>query len=90
MTYIDPDGSEINATIRLISTEPSESNWLAVNQVTLQTSERKRRFDVALYCNGMPVSIIELKRAGSEAATVTGAHTQLQTYLREFPRVFRF
>ncbi|GAB3253814.1 type I restriction endonuclease subunit R [Arthrobacter pigmenti] len=90
MTYIDPDGSEVNATIRLISTEPSENEWLAVNQVTLQTSERKRRFDVALYCNGMPVSIIELKRAGSEAATVTGAHAQLQTYLREFPMAFRF
>ncbi|WP_026820618.1 type I restriction endonuclease subunit R [Arthrobacter castelli] len=90
MTYIDADGSEVNATIRLISTEPSENNWLAVNQVTLQTSERKRRFDVVLYCNGMPVSIIELKRAGSEAATVTGAHAQLQTYLREFPMAFRF
>lgn len=76
-------------TIRLLSTEPSENDWLAVNQVTLQTSERKRRFDVILYCNGLPVSIIELKRAGGEAATVTGAHAQLQTYLREFPMTFR-
>ena len=32
----------------------------------------------------MPVSIIELKKAGS-SADVSAAHAQLQTYLREFP-----
>ncbi|MGX1160753.1 type I restriction and modification enzyme subunit R-like protein [Arthrobacter sp. SLBN-100] len=50
----------------------------------------KRRFDVVLYCNGMPVSIIELKKAGSAHADLPGAHAQLQTYLREFPTAFRF
>jgi hypothetical protein len=49
-----------------------------------------RRFDVLLYCNGMPVSIIELKKAGSATADVAAAHAQLQTYLREFPMAFRF
>ncbi|MGI8681237.1 MAG: type I restriction endonuclease subunit R, partial [Mycobacteriales bacterium] len=32
----------------------------------------------------------ELKRAGSAQADVASAHGQLQTYLREFPLVFRF
>ncbi len=38
----------------------------------------------------MPVSIVELKKAGSEHADVASAHAQLQTYLREFPMAFRF
>ncbi|GAA1346993.1 type I restriction endonuclease subunit R [Arthrobacter roseus] len=90
MSYIDSDGQEANPTLRLISAEPSQNEWLAVNQVTLIAGDHKRRFDLVLYCNGLPVSIIELKRAGSTSATVAGAHAQLQTYLREFPLAFRF
>ena len=88
--WIDHDGIEHNPTIRVISTEPSENDWLAVNQVTVRTLDFERRFDVVLYCNGMPVSIIELKKAGSENADVAAAHAQLATYLREFPMAFRF
>jgi type I restriction enzyme R subunit len=61
-----------------------------VNQVTLIRGDYKRRFDLVLYCNGMPVSIVELKKAGSTVADVAAAHAQLQTYLREFPMAFRF
>jgi type I restriction enzyme, R subunit len=85
LTYIDSDGTEANPTIRLISADPDENDWLAVNQVRIVQGDYQRRFDVVLYCNGMPVSIIELKKAGSAAADVAAAHVQLQTYLREFP-----
>ena len=88
--YLDADGTERNPTLRLLSAEESDNNWLAVNQVTLVAGEYRRRFDVVLYCNGMPVSIVELKRAGSRTADVAAAHAQLQTYLREFPLAFRF
>ncbi|MGJ9372526.1 type I restriction endonuclease subunit R [Nesterenkonia sp. CF4.4] len=90
LTYIDSDGSEANPTIHLLSSDPDENDWLAVNQVTLAQGDHKRRFDLVLYCNGMPVSVIELKKAGSTSADVTAAHAQLQTYLREFPMAFRF
>jgi type I restriction enzyme, R subunit len=90
LTYIDSDGNEANPTIRLISQEPDQNDWLAVNQVTLTEGDYKRRFDLVLYCNGMPVSVIELKKAGSAHADLPGAHAQLQTYLREFPMAFRF
>ena len=89
-SYLDADGAEANPSIRLISSDPDQNDWLAVNQVTLRQGDYLRRFDLVLYCNGMPVSIIELKKAGSERATVAGAHAQLQTYLREFPLAFRF
>ncbi|MGO4384666.1 type I restriction endonuclease subunit R [Specibacter sp. RAF43] len=90
LSYIDADGSERNPTIRLISTVADDNDWLAVNQVTLVSREHTRRFDVVLYLNGMPVSAIELKKAGSASADVAAAHAQLQTYLREFPMAFRF
>ncbi|OFI39502.1 DEAD/DEAH box helicase [Arthrobacter sp. SW1] len=90
LSYIDSDGSEVNPTIRLISAEPSENNWLAVNQITLVQGDYRRRLDAVLYLNGMPVSIIELKKAGNLHADVAAAHAQLQTYLREFPMAFRF
>ncbi|WP_420827178.1 type I restriction endonuclease subunit R [Cryobacterium roopkundense] len=89
-SYLDANGAEVNPSIRLISTDPDQNDWLAVNQVTLIQGDVTRRFDLVLYCNGMPVSIIELKKAGSERATVASAYAQLQTYLREFPMAFRF
>lgn len=90
ITYVDDDGRETTPTMRVVSTDPAQDDWLAVNQVTVRRADFLRRFDVVLYCNGMPVSIVELKRAGSGSADVAAAHAQLQTYLREFPLVFRF
>lgn len=90
ITYIDADGAEQTPTIRLVSTEPAENDWIAANQVTIAHGDVERRFDLVLYLNGLPVAMIELKRAGSAQADVAAAHAQLQTYLREFPLAFRF
>jgi type I restriction enzyme R subunit len=90
LTYIDADGRETSPSIRLVSEDPDQNDWLAVNQVTIVHGDHKRRFDLVLYCNGMPVSIIELKKAGAKSADVAAAHAQLQTYLSEFPMAFRF
>lgn len=90
MTYLDADGQEHTPTIRIIGAEESDNEYLAVNQVTIVKGDFKRRFDIVLYCNGMPVSIMELKQAGATHVDISAAHSQLQTYLREFPLAFRF
>ena len=90
ITYIDSDGVEQNPTIRLVSHDVEDNEFLAVNQVTIRSADVERRFDIVLYLNGMPVAIIELKQAGAEQADIASAHAQLQTYLREFPMAFRF
>jgi len=90
ISYIDSEGQERTPTIRLVSADPDENDWLAVQQVTVARADFERRFDIVLYCNGMPVSVIELKRAGSRYADPAAAHEQLKTYLREFPMAFRF
>jgi type I restriction enzyme R subunit len=89
ISYVDADGVEQNPRIRLLGA-PEQNDWLAVNQVTIRQGDLHRRFDVVLYVNGMPLSIVELKKAGSTSTGVAPAHAQLQTYLREFPMAFRF
>ena len=90
ITYIDTDGIEQNPRLRLLGASPEQNNWIAVNQVTVRQGDLHRRFDIVMYVNGMPLSIIELKKAGSASTGVAPAHAQLQTYLREFPTAFRF
>src|SRR5699024_10312801 len=90
LTYLDADGVEHTPTLRVIGADEADNEFLAVNQVTVVRGDSRRRFDVVLYCNGMPVSLMELKKAGSYTADVASAHAQLQTYLREFPLAFRF
>ncbi len=90
ISYVDTDGTEQTPTIRLVSAQDDENEWLAVNQVTVRAGDQERRFDVLLYCNGMPVGVVELKRAGSASADIAAAHAQVQTYVHELPMAFRF
>ena len=90
ISYLDADGVEHNPTIHVVGPIPELNEWLAVNQVTVISGDDKRRYDVVLYLNGMPIVVVELKRAGAEKADLAAAHAQLQTYLAEFPMTFRF
>lgn len=90
ITYVDHEGLRVTPTIRFISADPGKNKYHAVNQVTIRSQERERRFDVVLYVNGMPLSVIELKNAGSRNVTAEMAFNQLQTYVAEFPMAFRF
>ncbi|WP_214401730.1 type I restriction endonuclease subunit R [Pseudonocardia lacus] len=90
VTYVDDSGHEVTPTIRLLAPDPADNDWLVANQVTVRRLDAHRRFDIVAFCNGMPVSIIELKKAGSVAADVAAAHAQLRTYVQEFPEAFRF
>ena len=89
VTWLDNDGVEQNPTIRLVSSEPAENDWLVAQQVKLADAEHHRRFDVVWYLNGLPVVVCELKQAGLANATLASAHAQLGTYLAEFPLAFR-
>jgi len=90
ITYIDGDGRQVNPTIRFLSGDPGKNRYQAVNQVTIRSRDHERRFDVVLYINGLPLAIVELKKAGTKSTSAEGAFNQLQTYLHEFPMAFRF
>ena len=75
---------------RLIDfTDVNANDWLAVNQYTVIEHSNNRRPDVAVFVNGLPLAIIELKNPGDENATLEGAFNQLQTYKDQIPSLFR-
>ena len=68
--------------------EPTNNDWLAVNQVTVVENRNRRRADVVLFVNGLPLGIVELKNPADEDATIRTAWQQLQTYKAELPALF--
>lgn len=90
ISYVDDAGRQVNPTILFMSGDPGKNIYQAVNQVTIRSRERERRFDVVAYVNGLPLAILELKKAGSKQTSAEGAFNQLQTYVAEFPMAFRF
>jgi type I restriction enzyme R subunit len=91
VTYTDAYGAERNPTIRLLDQRNPENNdFMAARQVQVVDGEHRRRFDVVLYVNGMPVVFIELKKASADGDDLKSAHTQLTgTYVAELPLIFR-
>lgn len=89
ITYTDHEGRLQNPTIRFLSAFPEKNTYTAVNQVTIRSRDVERRFDVVLYVNGLPLAIIELKKAGALHATAESAYHQLRTYVKEFPTAFQ-
>lgn len=90
ITYVDHDGRERTPVIRLLADDPVLNSYRVINQVTMRRGQIERRFDVIAYVNGLPLAIMELKKAGSRAATAETAFNQLQTYVAELPMAFRF
>ncbi len=68
--------------------QPERNDWLAVQQFTVIAGQYKRRPDVVLFVNGLPLAVIELKAPGSADADVAAAFRQLQTYKQQVPQLF--
>ena len=84
------DGTLTAGKVRLIDFDsPANNDWLAVQQFTVVAGQAKRRPDVVLFVNGLPLAVIELKAPGGENATLAGAFNQLQTYKQQVPALFR-
>ena len=87
--YRADDGSIRGDAVRLIDPQDALNDWLAIAQFTVIEQGHKRRPDVVVFLNGLPVAVIEVKKPGDEAATLTAAFNQLQTYKVEIPSLFR-
>ncbi len=87
--YRDTDGRVRGDQVRVIDFEiPARNNWLAVNQFSVTENKNKRRPDIVLFLNGLPLCVIELKNPADEDATIWTAWNQLQTYKAELPKLF--
>ena len=87
--YRTSDGAVRGAQARVLDFEDLDNNdWLAVNQFTVAENKSNRRPDIALFVNGLPLGMIELKNPTDEDATIWTAWQQLQTYKAELPTLF--
>ncbi len=87
--YRDAEGAIRGGQARLIDFDHPEANdLLAVNQFTIVENKHKRRPDVLLFVNGLPLAVLELKNAAAENATVLTAFHQIQTYKAQIPALF--
>ncbi|MFA5551887.1 MAG: type I restriction endonuclease subunit R, partial [Trueperaceae bacterium] len=84
------DGRTSYPAVRLIDFDnPDNNDWLVVDQFTVVENGHKRRPDVVVFVNGLPLAVVELKNPTSEQATLKSAFNQLQTYKHEIPALFR-
>ena len=89
--YQRPDGSIAGDHVRLVNfSVPAANDWLVVNQFTVIEGQNNRRPDLVVFLNGLPLSVIELKNAADEDATIWSAYAQLQTYKAEIPSLLYF
>lgn len=88
--YYGEDGVLTAGKVRLIDFDnPADNDWLAVQQFVVVAGQVRRRPDVVVFVNGLPLAVIELKAPGDESATLAGAFNQLQTYKQQIPALFR-
>ncbi|MBA4227219.1 MAG: DEAD/DEAH box helicase [Hyphomonas sp.] len=87
--YRAEDGTIRGDAVRLVDADDRQNDWLAISQFTVIENRNKRRPDVVVFLNGLPVAVIEVKKPGAENATLGAAYNQLQTYKREIPSLFR-
>jgi type I restriction enzyme R subunit len=81
------DGSIRYETVQLMDHGDLANDWLAISQFTVIEGGYKRRPDVVVFLNGLPVGVIEVKKPGAENATLGAAYNQLQTYKMQIPSV---
>ncbi|HHD7473029.1 TPA: type I restriction endonuclease subunit R [Klebsiella oxytoca] len=87
--YYADDGTLTAGKVKLIDVEfPELNDWLAVNQFVVIAGNYKRRPDVVVFVNGLPLAVIELKAPGSSTANLASAFNQLQTYKNQIPGLF--
>ena len=87
--YYGDDGVLTAGKVALLDFDaPARNDWLAVPQFVVIHGQIKRRPDVVLFVNGLPLAVIELKAPGSAGAHLAGAFNQLQTYKQQIPALF--
>ncbi|WP_438349438.1 type I restriction endonuclease subunit R [Paenibacillus sp. FA6] len=83
---IEIDGEKRGDSVKLIDfNDPSNNDFLVVNQFTIKGINQLRRPDIIVFINGLPIAVIELKNPIDGNADIWGAFNQLQTYKTEIP-----
>lgn len=82
-------GSEAKDTIVYLIdyANPDNNSFIIANQWTFIENSKKRP-DVLLFINGMPLVLMELKSPSREETDASAAYRQIQNYKHEIPTMF--
>ena len=85
------DGKELkNDLVYLVDYKNVDKNdFLLVNQWTY-IEKSKKRADLILFLNGLPVVLMELKSPSREETDASAAYRQLKNYMKEIPSMFTY
>ncbi|MDR1424445.1 MAG: type I restriction endonuclease subunit R [Azoarcus sp.] len=87
--YYGEDGVLTAGKVALLDFDtPERNDWLAVQQFVVIHGQEKRRPDVVLFINGLPLAVIELKAPGRGGTNLADAFNQLQTYKQQIAALF--
>ncbi|MGE5944444.1 MAG: type I restriction endonuclease subunit R [Flavobacteriales bacterium] len=88
--YEDADGKEKAIHIYPIDFEfPKNNTFWAVNQFSI-TGKNKRRPDIIIYINGLPLIVFELKNWYDENTNIKEAHNQIEHYKKDIQLLFEY
>jgi type I restriction enzyme R subunit len=81
-------GETIHDRAGLVDWNDTHNEWLAVNQFTV-VGASKRRTDILIFLNGLPLVVMELKGPEAKNADIVSAFNQIETYKSDIPALFR-
>jgi type I restriction enzyme R subunit len=91
---IKRNGEEISKQIYLFDFEKPENNdFLAIKEFEVKEEDRRRRFDLCLFVNGIPLVAIETKNPFLEeekGVTWYDAYKQILEYEKAIPSIFKY
>jgi type I restriction enzyme R subunit len=92
--YKDKGESKTDYVQLIDFSKVSNNQFLVVNQYTITgskgSSDVRRRPDVIVFINGLPLAVLELKNPVDYSADIWSAFQQLQTYKEEISDLFMF
>lgn len=85
------DGRELKNDIVYLADykDVANNDFLLVNQWTF-VEKSKKRADLILFLNGLPVVLMELKSPSREETDASAAYRQLKNYMKEIPTLFTY
>ena len=85
------DGTTVGGSVQLVDfDDPLSNDFLVCNQFTVQGKDSRKRPDVVLFTNGLPLVVMELKNPASHDATLANAFNQLNNYKDFIPNLFSY
>lgn len=83
------DGEERGDIAYLADFQDADKNdFTIVDQWTYSERQIKRRADLLIFLNGLPIAIFELKSPVRETTSVSDAYLQLRNYMQDVPGLF--